>query len=142
MIRLEEEAMERIRAEARGAYPEECVGALLGAEKEDVKWISEVVPLENSDANPRRGYTLSPHAYRGLETRAEEGGLTILGFYHSHPDVVDTPSLRDLEKASPFFSYLIVSVWKGEVWSESSWVLREDRTLFDREPIALTNGRP
>jgi hypothetical protein len=54
--------------------------------------------------------------------------------------VVATPSVIDLELASPFFSYVIVSVRRGRPASSRSWVLRSDRTRFEEEEIVVADG--
>jgi proteasome lid subunit RPN8/RPN11 len=58
-----------------------------------------------------------------------------LGFYHSHPDHPALPSGYDLDHAFPFFSYVIVSVQKGEPTEVRSFVMREDRSAFDAEEL-------
>jgi proteasome lid subunit RPN8/RPN11 len=62
-------------------------------------------------------------------------GGDLLGFYHSHPDHPARPSQYDLDHAWPFFSYVIVSVQKGESRDMTSWRLREDRSAFDQEDL-------
>ena len=71
---------------------------------------------------------------RPKSARATEGG-DLLGFYHSHPDHPARPSQYDLDHAWPFFSYIIVSVQKGEPQDMTSWRLREDRSAFDQEDL-------
>jgi hypothetical protein len=40
-----------------------------------------------------------------------------------------------LDHAFPFFSYVIVSVQKGEPTEVRSFVMREDRSAFDAEEL-------
>ena len=42
-------------------------------------------------------------------------GLTLVGYYHSHPDDAAIPSEYDRVHALPNFRYLITAVWAGQV---------------------------
>jgi proteasome lid subunit RPN8/RPN11 len=66
---------------------------------------------------------------------AAKNGYEILGFYHSHPDHPSEPSKYDLDHAWPFYSYVIVSVEKGEARALTSWELENDREKFNQETI-------
>jgi proteasome lid subunit RPN8/RPN11 len=72
-----------------------------------------------------------------IERDADKRGLQVLGIYHSHPDVAARPSQFDLDHAWPNLSYLIVSVCKGKAVETNSWLLREDRSQFDQEPVEV-----
>ena len=63
-------------------------------------------------------------------------GLTLLGFYHSHPDAPAQPSGEDLRQAWPRVDYLIVSVVCGTPQEITCWRLRDDREAFASEEIA------
>jgi proteasome lid subunit RPN8/RPN11 len=73
--------------------------------------------------------------YRRAEADASRSGLTLLGFYHSHPDHPAYPSAYDLEHAFPFFSYVILAVEGGEPKDMRSFVLSEDRSEFLEESL-------
>jgi proteasome lid subunit RPN8/RPN11 len=121
-----------IRAHGREAYPHECCGALLG--HDDVAVEAYALPNTTSEG-PRRRFLVSPDDYRSTEARATARGLTLLGFYHSHPDHPACPSQYDLDHAWPVFSYVILSVRNGEPADLTSWRLRDDRSAFDEEPL-------
>jgi proteasome lid subunit RPN8/RPN11 len=73
--------------------------------------------------------------YRRAEAEASRSGLSLLGFYHSHPDHPAYPSPYDLEHAFPFFSYVILAVERGEPKEMRSFVLSEDRSQFLEETL-------
>jgi proteasome lid subunit RPN8/RPN11 len=68
---------------------------------------------------------------------AERLGLGLIGVFHSHPEHPNTPSETDRELAQPFFSYLITSVVGGLPTSDRAWRLKEDRSGFDEEAVAV-----
>ena len=124
--------VEAIHAHGRETYPNECCGALIGRDNSVV----ETLALPNmTEEGPRRRFLVRPDDYRAAEARAAETHQQLLGFYHSHPDHPARPSQYDLDHAWPFFSYVIVSVVKGEPADLTSWRLREDRSQFDQEAI-------
>jgi proteasome lid subunit RPN8/RPN11 len=70
-----------------------------------------------------------------VEARARDAGLSLLGFYHSHPDAPAEPSQYDLLNAWPNVDYLIVSVVRAAAADVTCWRLRNDRAAFAREEI-------
>ena len=58
--------------------------------------------------------------------------IELIGWYHSHPDTPARPSEFDREHAWPWYSYIIVSVQKGEARDTTSWRLHDDRAAYDR----------
>ncbi|MCS7300308.1 MAG: M67 family metallopeptidase [Fimbriimonadales bacterium] len=123
-----------IRAHAREEYPHECCGALLGTETNNLRVISQLIRLDNERLDQReRRFYISPQQVLMAERQARAMGLTLLGFYHSHPDHPAVPSEYDREHALPFYSYPIVSVWQGKPAELRSWRLRDDRSGFEEE---------
>ena len=145
MIRLPETAVEAIREHGRESYRDEACGAMYGrvmsnggngGNGEDAKDVVRVAPLENARENERhRRFVVTPDAYRRAEAEATQSGLTLLGFYHSHPDHPAYPSAYDLAHAFPFFSYLILAVENAEPQTMRSFVLANDRREFVEEKV-------
>jgi len=124
-----------IREHGREAYPEECVGALLGRKGEPA-CVVEVERMENIRSEERaRRYEISPKDYIRVEELASEMSPALLGFYHSHPDHPAAPSAYDREHAFPFFHYLVCAVADGRPGDVTAWVLSEETGEFVREPI-------
>ena len=132
------EADTGIRRHGRESYPYECCGALIGRDQ----LVTEALALPNTtEKGPRRRFLVRPADYRAAERRATELGAELLGFYHSHPDHPARPSRYDLDHAWPVFAYVIVAVEGGEPKALTSWRLREDRSGFDKEPVAVEDGQ-
>ncbi len=136
MIRLKENDLESIQQIARETYPHECCGIMVGSVEGDVKSVSELIPAinERTDSLANR-YLITADFVQKLEARLRGTGSSIVGFFHSHPDVPARPSAYDQEHAWPWYSYLIVSVIKGEAHEVLNWKLKDDRSAFDPEDI-------
>ena len=72
-----------------------------------------------------------------MEDEADARGLTLVGYYHSHPNHVAIPSEFDREHALPNFVYIITSVMQGKAAEMRVWRLRTDRTAFDEGQLVL-----
>jgi proteasome lid subunit RPN8/RPN11 len=138
MIELSKEDLEKIRRHAEAEYPYECCGLLLGKAKGKTHEVEESEPVANTfeDGQRKRRFEISPDEFFKAEMKARKSGKELLGFYHSHPDCSEDASEYDRLHALPVYSYLIVSVEKGESKGMKSWVLKSDRSVFDEEEIA------
>ena len=133
---VSDEVDAHIRSHSRETYPNECCGALIGADN----IVSKCFSLPNTtEEGPRRRFLVRPDDYRAAEARATEVGNELLGFYHSHPDHPARPSQYDLDHAWPVFAYVIIAVAEGEPKAMTSWRLREDRSAFDEERLTVAH---
>ena len=73
------------------------------------------------------------------ERAADAQGLSVVGWYHSHPDHPARPSEYDREHAWPWYSYIILSVQKRAPADMRSWRLRDDRTKYDEQQLEEVN---
>ena len=148
--------MAAIRAHGCRTYPAECCGILLGHANGEQRVVTEVVPLRNLRHDPQRAQALLPLEEPGRESErnrflidprdqlriekdARARQLTVLGYYHSHPDHHARPSRYDQEHAWPWYSYVILSVEQGAARELNYWVLAEDRSHFDRQSVEIVN---
>lgn len=131
-LRVSDEAMRAIHRQLEAAYPEEACGALLAdPEGDDDRQVIEAVPLPNHRSDERsRRYLIAPPDVLALERRAAERKLSVVGYYHSHPDASPDPSDYDREHAWPWYVYLIVSVRDGRAVGARAWELSDDRDRF------------
>jgi len=120
-------------------YPNEGGGFLLGRITGDtltVVTIRQVENVFNSEEQYHR-YAMTPHDWMRLEDEAEARGLTLVGYYHSHPDSPAIPSTYDRDHALPNFLYIITQVQEGRAIDMRAWRLRPDRTQFDAEALSI-----
>jgi proteasome lid subunit RPN8/RPN11 len=138
MIRLRSADIEEIKQIAQKTYPHECCGVMVGSVENGVKTVTELVPAENQRTDsPANRYLITPDLLNELEKKLKDTDRAIVGFFHSHPDVPARPSTYDQDHAWPWYSYVIVSVNKGEAGEIHNWKLRDDRSAFDAEEMEL-----
>jgi proteasome lid subunit RPN8/RPN11 len=139
VIRLDADAISAISRHARRTYPEECCGALLGKTDSGAVRVMRIERIENSSREQRRRrYVVAPLEYARVERAADAAGLSVLGFYHSHPDHPAVPSEYDREHGFPFFHYVILAVGPESSGEIASYVLSEDRGVFEREELVVS----
>ena len=138
MLRLDHKFAAAIRAHGVETYPHECCGALLGRDSDGSREVLHLMPLANQrNDSPRNRFEITPDDFRLAEKTASEKKMDLLGWYHSHPDAPARPSEFDREHAWPWYSYIIVSVQKGEPRDTTSWRLQDDRTAYDLSLIHI-----
>jgi proteasome lid subunit RPN8/RPN11 len=141
MIEIPETVLEAIQGHGRDSYPEECCGGLLGVLSNEAVRIVRAERIPNASREMReRRFAVDPRDYLRLERRADDLGLSLVGFYHSHPDHPAAPSEYDREHAFPFLHYVILSVERGRPGEATSWVLSEDRGVFEREELMVAES--
>lgn len=123
-----------IRREAVVASPAECCGALVGLVTPSGWDIRTLIPLVNEASSDAR-FLIDAAAVMRLDRQAECAGLSLLGFYHSHPSGSALPSATDLDLACGGFLYIITEPLRGDV---RAWRLRDDRSGFDELRIAAS----
>ncbi len=125
--KIPEVLQHQIRDHGEDGYPHEVCGALLGTFQEEACKVDQVLRLENlREENRERRYEIQPEDQLKARERAEEEGLEVVGFYHSHPDHPARPSDYDLEHAWPRYLYVIVSVREGEAKDLNAWRLEQN----------------
>ena len=158
-LHLSQEQIEIIRQHGARDYPAECCGILLGRAEGDRREVSEVVPLENLRHDPARAadilpltepgresernrFLIDPREQLRVEKDARARSLGVVGYYHSHPDHPARPSNYDRDHAWPGYSYVIVSIERGEPADMKSWILTDDRSRFEPERIENLRREP
>ena len=130
----------RIFANLEGTYPNEGGGFLLGSLQNSDVHIADTIQIENvfEEAEQYHRYAMTPQDWMRLEDEADERGLTLVGYYHSHPDAPAIPSTYDRDHALPNFIYIITSVQNGKAADMRVWRLQQDRSQFDAEILQVT----
>jgi proteasome lid subunit RPN8/RPN11 len=135
-IRLNEQAFLLMQQDALSTFPNECCGFFYGDDSGNIRDILLAKEVVNSQAgDQRRRFEIAPFDYMKAEQYALKNNLTLLGIYHSHPNHPSVPSIHDLQKALPYFSYIIISVNEGQFNTLQSWRLNEQIGQFEEEQV-------
>ncbi|HEY2016908.1 MAG TPA: M67 family metallopeptidase [Bryobacteraceae bacterium] len=136
MIRIEPEAWEAMVSHARQAYPNECCGAMIGSLADDGKQVRVAMPLENAFEGAQAArYELRPQDLLAADKAARERSMDLIGIYHSHPDCDAYFSKTDLENSCPWYSFVVLSIQKGEFHHANSWLPNAEQTAAAKEEL-------
>lgn len=138
-VRMTKTLQARIFEQMEGTYPNEGGGFLLGSTAGGVTKIIDITQVENvfETEEQYHRYAMTPQDWMRLEDEADSRGLTLVGYYHSHPDSPAIPSEYDREYALPNFVYVITSVQQAKAVDMRVWRLQADRTKFDAEELII-----
>jgi proteasome lid subunit RPN8/RPN11 len=136
MVRIEPEPWAAMVDHARRAYPNECCGAMLGSVGGDRKTVMAALPLKNAYAGPQGArYELHPEDLKAADQAARERSMDLIGIYHSHPDCDAYFSKTDLQNSCPWYSFVVLSIQKGEFHHANSWLPDFDQTEAAKEEL-------
>jgi proteasome lid subunit RPN8/RPN11 len=130
---------QKIFRHLESAYPNEGGGFLLGTLNGDTVTIADTVQVENvfEQEEQYHRYAMTPLDWARLEDEADSRGLTLVGYYHSHPDSAAIPSVYDRDHALPNFTYIITQVNDAKAVDMRVWRLRDARDQFDANTLII-----
>lgn len=136
---LDKALKQRIIEQMEASYPNEGGGFLLGTSTDGLLRVQDVIQIQNVFAAEEQyhRYAMTPLDWARLEDEADERGLTLVGYYHSHPDSPAVPSIYDRDHALPNFTYIITSVQAGKAAEMRVWQLQDDRAAFTEGVLAV-----
>ena len=135
MIRIDSEAWATMVSHARKTYPNECCGAMLGTVEDD-KIVRVAVPLENAfEGEQGARYEIRPEDLIAAEAAARLQRMDLVGIFHSHPDADAYFSQTDLKNSCPWYSFVVLSIKKGEFDHANSFLPDADQTRADKEEL-------
>jgi len=127
-LRLPPALRTRLEQWARGGYPHETCGLLLGHVQDQFVEVKEAAIARNLNVERAADrYELDPAAFVAADAQARAAGMDIIGIWHSHPDHPARPSQTDRAAAWTGWSYVILSVSRDGVEDLRSWRLDGDR---------------
>src|SRR5215204_5766539 len=96
-IKLNAALQQRIFQQMEGTFPNEGGGFLLGTKQGEDTLIADVIQVENvfETEEQYHRYAMTPQNWMKMEDEADARGLTLVGYYHSHPNHVAIPSEFD-----------------------------------------------
>lgn len=120
MLYLSVAQAHEITDHARRDAPREACGLLAGERSQVVR----VIPLPNSAADAEKRYVIDPAAYVRALAEIEGQGLSLIGFYHSHPNGDPIPSPTDIREAAYPDAVYVIAGLRGGVSKLSAWRIR------------------
>ena len=136
MIRIQPEPWSAMVSHAQEAYPNECVGAMLGLIDGNSKSVAVAMPLQNAfEGAQAERYELRPADLLAADHGARERNMDLIGIYHSHPDCDAYFSRTDLRNSCPWYSFVVLSIQKGEFHHANSWLPNFDQTEAAKEEL-------
>src|ERR1700685_1454121 len=143
MIKIDKEAWGVMVAHAEAKFPSECCGAMLGKIADDVKSVTEAIPLENAYSGEQGArYELRPEDLLEADKKARAAGLDLIGIFHSHPDCDAYFSKTDLENACPWDSFVVLSVKCGKFDNANSFLPTPDLTAAAKDDLTWPKSCP
>ncbi len=133
-MKIAEERLAEIYQHALACFPEECCGIVIGPSTDHIGLEDCVKPITNIQnqlhqqdpteypRDARTGYYMDPKEMLAVFREAEEKGLAIKAFFHSHPNErayfspEDTKrALMEDEPTHPEATYLVISVFPERI---------------------------
>jgi proteasome lid subunit RPN8/RPN11 len=112
-MKITENVIEQLVAQAQQDAPNETCGYLLGVSTPDGDVVTENYWMENIDHSPEH-FAFAPKDQFAALKYARSKGLQILANWHSHPASPSRPSKEDLRLANdPNIRYAILSLFEG-----------------------------
>lgn len=120
---------------AENATPDECCGLLLG----EGSLIKSIILARNVASEPTVRFEIDPQQLIACEREARLGGLSILGYFHSHPNGVAVPSKADAEAALPDSRFwLLIASGRTTCWQSRPAGFLHQR--FDEVQLQIVDG--
>jgi proteasome lid subunit RPN8/RPN11 len=136
MIEIADQAWREMVEHARSTYPNECCGAMLGTLDDGHKRVAAAMRLENASAGSQRSrYELRPEDLLRADREARQRKMDLVGIYHSHPDCGAYFSETDLKNSCPWYSFVVLSIHKGEFDHANSWLPNAEQTAAEKEEL-------
>jgi proteasome lid subunit RPN8/RPN11 len=121
--------LDEIFQHARDASPHECCGVLIGT----ATTLLEAVRAVNLSDHPSR-YEIDPRDHLAARRSARVRGLSVVGYYHSHPHSEPYPSERDRAEAMDDEAVHLIAGMASGVWTARAFRLSKGGV----EEVALT----
>jgi proteasome lid subunit RPN8/RPN11 len=136
-VKIRRSAFEAIQAHGAEGYPNEICGIMLGPQGDHT--VTEVRRARNIIVERSRDrYEIDPLDHIRIQREADDAGLDIVGYYHSHPDHPARASVFDTERAWSGYVYVIVSIESGKPVDANAFVAEQDGGPFHPEPLEIT----
>jgi len=109
---------------------------MLGSSDGETKTVREAIALQNAFEGAQAArYELRPEDLLAADKAARERKMDLIGIYHSHPDCDAYFSKTDLQNSCPWYSFVVLSIKKGEFDHANSFLPNFDQTDAPKEEL-------
>ena len=135
-MKISRAALDAIREHGAEGYPHEICGIMIGPPSD--RTVTEVKRARNIIVDRARDrYEIDPRDHIRIQREADDQGMEIIGYYHSHPDHPAQASRFDTERAWAGYVYLIVAVHEGKPVDANAFVADHDGGPFQPEALEV-----
>ena len=129
-MKIRQGVIEQIVAHARLDAPIEACGFLIGTEGR----IARHYPVTNAEGRNDH-FTFEPNEQLAAYRTAGQGGLEVMGVYHSHPATPAAPSTEDIRLARhSTLLHIIVSLMNGATTVKGFYIKKGE---VEEEPLTV-----
>ena len=136
MIRISQKFIDQMIEHSKSEDPNECCGILAGTNGD----ISKLYKIRNASPSPYR-YVMDPQEMLTSIQDADENGIDLVAFYHSHTHSPAYPSETDtrmaVESVWVDFCYVLVSLEDEDKPVVRFYVIDSDGEVLDEETQIL-----
>ena len=137
MIRISQKFIDQMIEHSKSEDPNECCGILAGTNGN----ISELYKIRNASPSPYR-YVMDPQEMLTSIQDADENGIDLVAFYHSHTHSPAYPSETDtrmaVESGWVDFCYVLVSLEDEDKPVVRFYVIDSDGEVLEEETQILS----
>ena len=137
-MRISRQALAEVHEHAGEGYPNEICGILIAVRGSDVVTLSRRV-RNTVVERARDRYEMDPRDQIRIQRECDEGGLEILGYYHTHPDHPAMASATDATRSWAGPVYVIVSCVKGTPVDQNAFVAERDGGPMHQVPLEVVD---
>lgn len=137
-MRITRQALAEVHEHAGEGYPNEICGILIAVRGTDVVTLSRRV-RNTVVERARDRYEMDPRDQIRIQRECDEGGLEILGYYHTHPDHPAMASVTDAVRSWAGPVYVIVSCVKGQPVAQNAFVAERDGGPMQQVPLEVVD---
>ncbi len=142
MLFFKNEQIQEVYRHGEETYPQECCGVLVGLFEDSKRLVQKVYRTKNLNQQRNDRYEMDLNDRLKIEAEASKQGLSIVGFYHSHPDHEAYFSQTDLEGSEeyrwgepwlpPTYAYLVVSVQEKKAKYYKAFLIQDGKAVEEK----------
>jgi proteasome lid subunit RPN8/RPN11 len=129
MLKIEAQPWAAMVEHGRACFPKECCGIMLGTVDDPQRVCTIAIPCRNAyEGDQKDRFQLDPKDQLAADRRARELGVSVIGFFHSHPNEDAYFSATDLKNSWPWYTNVVMSIRDGEFSHAKAFIANDDQS--------------